>query len=99
MCGFLEHQYISLLPDHTGTLEVQENVLINWYPEAESWTEQSWNYSLALTSLNTPKDIQDKVINPVRHLMQTGDPASAGLDKLDGIVKYKLLREGVLQVL
>ncbi|WP_404419007.1 hypothetical protein [Marinospirillum sp.] len=92
-------QYMSLLLEHFDGFSVQENVLLNWYPEVECWTEQSWTYSLILTSLNTPKDIQKKVINPIRNLMKTGDPLSARLDKLDGIVKYKLLREGVLQVL
>lgn len=92
-------QYISLHLSEADSFTIQENVLLNWYPEAESWTEQSWTYSLTLTSLNTPKDIKDKVIRPIRALMQNCDPLSAGLDKLDGIVRYKLLRDGVLQVL
>lgn len=92
-------QYISLHLSEADSFTIQENVLLNWYPEAESWTEQSWTYSLTLTSLNTPKDIQDKVIKPIRALMKKGDPLSAGLDKLDGIVRYKLLRDGVLQVM
>lgn len=94
-----DDQYMSLLLEHFDGFSVQENVLLNWYPEAESWTEQSWTYSLTLTSLNTPKDIKDKVIRPIRALMQNCDPLSAGLDKLDGIVRYKLLRDGVLQVM
>ena len=92
-------QYISLHLSEADSFTIQENVLLNWYPEAESWTEQSWTYSLTLTSLNTPKDIQDKVIKPIRALMKKGDPLSAGLDKLDGIVRYKLLRDGGLQVM
>lgn len=90
--------YFALKMDETEEVTLQNEVLLNWAPDAKDWTEQSWTYSLKLTSLNSLDNIETKIIQPIQALLGSNSAETAGLNTLDGIVKYHELRSGVYQV-
>lgn len=90
--------YFALLWQEDEGFTLQEEVLFNWAPDVEDWTEQGWTYSLKLTSLNSLEDIKNKIVLPVDALLSSNSVEEAGLKNIDGIVKYHELRPCVYQV-
>lgn len=88
----------SLIMREEENITLQEEVLFNWSPETDNWAEQSWTYSLKLTSLNSLEDIKNKIILPVNKLIITNSATEAGLQAIDGIVKYHHLYGNTFQV-
>ncbi|GLR63961.1 hypothetical protein [Marinospirillum insulare] len=94
-----EDEYMSLDLVEDTELEIQDNFLVSWGTDAEDWTDQCWTYSLKLTSLNSPEDVRNKIIIPFSQLMKTNNPIAAGLDKIEGIIRYEEITPRLLKVI
>lgn len=70
--------------------EVDGEVLMRWQGNPPGGL---WLFSLRLAAVNTPDDIQSKVVEPVKALL-AGQPAEAALPvSLLGIARYRALAE------
>lgn len=94
-----EDEYMRLDLVEDAELAIQDNFLVSWGTDAEDWTGQCWTYSLKLTSLNSPEDVRNKIITPFSQLMKTNNPIAAGLDKIEGIIRYEEITPRLLKVI
>jgi len=70
--------------------EIDGEVLMRWQGNPPAGL---WLYSLRLAAVNTPDDIQRKVVEPVRTLL-AGKPVGVALPaSLRGVVRYRALAE------
>lgn len=66
--------------------EVVDEVLFRWPGGAGAPDE--WNYSLYLDQLNSAKDVQAQIVEPLKDLILRGTGASQQIAKLTGVVHY-----------
>ena len=70
-----------------------DDTLMMWTYDGDNMESTEWLYSIDLCALNTPDDIETKIINPVKHLLLTVEPTPkdefhAWNLKLSGLLKY-----------
>jgi hypothetical protein len=68
---------------------IQDEILWNWYPEAEKLHEQMWIYSIRLTAINSVEDIENKIINPFFNNLSDTNSMLEELKPLSGIALYQ----------
>ncbi|QFG30072.1 hypothetical protein F6476_13130 [Pseudomonas umsongensis] len=73
--------------------ELEEGVVFRWPMEGREWGE--WTYSLRLAQINTIQDIHEKIVTPVKALLQGKRLPEVFAPNVQGIVRYVAVAEEV----
>lgn len=78
------------LQGNEDLLELKNEVFFHWKTESDHWSKAEWAYSLLLTSLNSPDDIKEKIVDPIIKIIGNKSEGSEILQGITGVVRYEL---------
>ncbi len=82
------HLYFPIYVDEEEKAVSDQEVLLNWAPEATNWQEMGWAYSFQLATINGVYDIKNKIVTPVLALFNGKSSLDALSPNMDGIIRY-----------